>query len=463
MKSLRYIVLTVLLAPTLSCLAGQIEVKDGESIQAAVNQAQDGDTILVYPGSYKESVYIDKDNITLRGVVQEGEWPVLEGEKLRNDAVLYSGNGITIEWLKIVEYKGNAIMGQSGNNYAIRNNWVIDAGVYGIFPQFGINGVIEYNVLSGIEDAAIYVGMCDNVDVRHNEVFDSVAGIEIENTRHALVENNYAHDNTAGILTFITPGLPIKTTYDVIIRNNFIVNNNTPNFGAPGSIVSGVPVGTGILIMAADDVVIEGNIISGNNSFGLVITDLSFITNVSSDPESEPNPDNIRVLDNFMINNGTDPVAEVRALMATRLSTTGPDIMALGTAGEEDNCFLNGDAYRTYGTKKWGVCDPGATTVDIVSYQLDRPAPARLIENDEDRAAHLYNGICAGCHAYNLRMIGPAAMVVQALYHNDPEGLAEFIAKPSKVRPDYPEMPPQDYLSPELRFKVAEYMLSLKK
>jgi parallel beta-helix repeat protein len=463
MKSLRNIVLTVLLASTWPCLAGQIEVKDGESIQAAVNKAKDGDTILVYPGSYKESVYIDKDNITLRGVVQKGEWPVLEGEKLRNDAVLYSGNGITIEWLKIVEYKGNAIMGQSGNNYAIRNNWVIDAGVYGIFPQFGINGVIEYNVLSGIEDAAIYVGMCDNVDVRHNEVFDSVAGIEIENTRHALVENNYAHDNTAGILTFITPGLPIKTTYDVIIRNNFIVNNNTPNFGAPGSIVSGVPVGTGILIMAADDVVIEGNIISGNNSFGLVITDLSFITNVSSDPESEPNPDNIRVLDNFMINNGADPVAEVRALMATRLSTTGPDIMALGTAGEEDNCILNGSAYRTYGTKKWGVCEPGATTAATASYQLDEPAPARLIENDEDRAAHLYSGICAGCHAYNLRMIGPAAMVVQALYYNDPEGLAEFIAKPSKVRPDYPEMPPQDYLSSELRFKVAEYMLSLKK
>ncbi len=462
MKTLKYLLFAALLVPAWSCLAAEIKVKDGESIQDAVTRAQPGDTILVYPGSYKESVYIDKDDITLRGVVQKGKWPVLEGEKLRNDAILYSGNGITIERLKIVEYKGNAIMGQSGNNYVIRNNWVIDAGVYGIFPQFGVNGLIEYNVLSGIEDAAIYVGMCDNVDVRHNEVFDSVAGIEIENSRHALVENNYAHNNTAGILTFITPGLPIKTTYDVVIRNNFVVNNNTPNFGAPGSIVSGVPVGTGILIMAADDVVLEGNIISGNNSFGLVITDLSFITNVSSDPESEPNPDNIQVLDNFMINNGNDPVAEVRALMATRLSTTGPDIMALGSAGEEDNCMLNQQAYRTYGTKKWGVCDR-ATTADVVSYQLPEPAPARLIENDQDRAAHLYNGICAGCHAYNLRMIGPAAMVIQALYHDDPEGLAEFIARPSKIRPDYPEMPPQDYLSPELRLKVAEYMLQLEK
>ena len=78
-------------------------------------------------------------------------------------------------------------MGQAGNNFENRNNWLIDAGVYGIFPQFGKNGLLEYNILTGIEDAAIYVGMCDNVDVRHNEVFGNVAGIDIENFRHALV------------------------------------------------------------------------------------------------------------------------------------------------------------------------------------------------------------------------------------------------------------------------------------
>ena len=180
------------LAPSL--MAAEISVKDGESIQSAVNKAQTGDVILVYPGTYKESVYVDKDGITIRGVVQDGEWPVMEGEGKRNDAILYSGNDFTVEWLTITHYKGNAIMGQAGNNFVIRYNRVIDTGVYGIFPQFGKNGLIEYNVLSGIEDAAIYVGMCDNVDVRHNEVFDNVAGIEIENTRHALVENNYAHE-----------------------------------------------------------------------------------------------------------------------------------------------------------------------------------------------------------------------------------------------------------------------------
>ncbi len=99
--------------------------------------------------------------LVFQGVIEEGEWPVLDGSKELNDAFLYSGNGIQIENFKIMNYKGNGIMGQAGNNFVLRNNWIIDAGVYGIFPQFGKNGLIEHNILTGIEDAAIYVGMCD--------------------------------------------------------------------------------------------------------------------------------------------------------------------------------------------------------------------------------------------------------------------------------------------------------------
>ena len=172
----------------LSVSASIIEVREGDRIQDAVNAAQPGDEILVYPGLYSETVYVDKDDITLRGVVEGDNWPHLDGNKQLNDAILYSGNGFSVEWFKITHYKGNAIMGQAGTNFSIRNNWVIDSGVYGIFPEFGENGLIENNILSGIEDAAIYVGMSDYIDVRNNQVFDNVAGIEIENSRHVLVE-----------------------------------------------------------------------------------------------------------------------------------------------------------------------------------------------------------------------------------------------------------------------------------
>ena len=96
-------------------------VKDGESIQEAVNKAKPGDQIKVMPGTYKETVYIDKDDITLTGVIIKGEWPTLEGEHKLNDAILYSGNNFTVENFLITHYKGNGVMGQAGNNFIIRN------------------------------------------------------------------------------------------------------------------------------------------------------------------------------------------------------------------------------------------------------------------------------------------------------------------------------------------------------
>ncbi|MDC0173387.1 cytochrome-c peroxidase, partial [Gammaproteobacteria bacterium] len=44
-------------------------INPGDSIQAAVELALPGDTIQVMPGTYSETVYIDKDDIHLLGVI----------------------------------------------------------------------------------------------------------------------------------------------------------------------------------------------------------------------------------------------------------------------------------------------------------------------------------------------------------------------------------------------------------
>jgi parallel beta-helix repeat protein len=434
------------------------EVRDGDSIQAAVAVAQPGDVIRIFPGTYSETVYIDKDDIVISGVVIDGRWPVMEGNKELNDAVLYSGNDITVENLQIQHYKGNAIMGQAGNNFLIRNNNIIDTGVYGIFPEFGTNGLITHNVLSGIEDAAIYVGMCDNIHVTNNEVFDNVAGIEIENTRYSIVENNYVHDNTGGILVFITPGLPIKTTFDTIVRNNFIVNNNTPNFGIPGSTVAGIPAGTGILNMAGDQTTIEGNIITGNKVIGILITDHMNAPNVTLDPDADPNSDEIAILDNMMWNNGYDTIPEITALKTLELVEGEVQILNVGTS--TDSCILDPDKYTTVGLKSFGTCG-FATTADVSTYLLDEPAQRREIAA-EDMGKRAYYGICAGCHSYSIKMIGPPTQVIQALYMDNPQGIVDYITSPTKKRNDYPEMPPQNYLSEEVRMAAARFMLEVR-
>jgi len=439
-------------------IAGETHVvNDGESIMAAVQLAKPGDTIQVMPGTYHETVYIDKDNIRIVGVIKEGQWATLDGKKQLNDAILYSGNNFIVENMRITQYKGNGIMGQAGNNFEIRNNIIVDTGVYGIFPQLGKNGIVEYNIISGIEDAAIYVGMSDNIHVAYNDVFDSVAGIEIENSRHAIVEDNYVHNNTGGILAFITPGLPIKSTYDVIIRNNFISGNNHKNFAAPGSTVAGIPSGTGILIMAADDVVVEGNIITNNKTAAILITDHDNAPNTTIDPESDPSPDRVMILDNLMMNNGYDTIDEAKALMLTEFKQGNPDILRVGSS--KDSCIINRHRYVTVGVSNWKEC-VFSNTDSVLTYLLDEPVAPRVIDPSE-RGKVVYQGICAGCHTYTGRMIGPPVQIIQALYMDNAQGIADFINKPTKKRDDYPEMPPQNYLDEKTRLAAAKYMLEL--
>ena len=434
-----------------------VVVKDGESIQAAVKAAPAKTVIRVMPGTYKETVYVDKDDIRIIGVVEAGRRPVLDGEGKLNDAVLYSGNNFVVENLTIRNYKGNGIMGQAGNNFEIRNNVIEKSGVYGIFPQLGQNGVVEHNVVSGIADAAIYIGMSDNILVAHNDVYASVAGIEVENCRHVIVEGNYVHDNAGGLLAFVTPGLPIKTTQDVIFRNNFVIGNNHVNFGAPGSTVSGIPSGTGVLIMAADDVVLEDNIIVDNKVAGILITDHGHAANITVDPESDPNSDRVAVLNNLMMKNGYDTIQDVKALMLTEAKRGDIDIVRVGPS--PGSCIINRHQYVTVGVDDFGEC--AFTNTDATVSYLLPPVPPREIK-PEDRGKIAFLGICSGCHIYNGRMIGPPIQVIQALYIDNPQGIADYIAKPVKKREDYPEMPPQDYLDPATRLAVAKYMLEVK-
>ena len=63
----------ITLTLALPATAAVHEVKKGGSIQAAVTVAAPGDTIKVYPGVYNETVFVDKDDISLIGVVENGK------------------------------------------------------------------------------------------------------------------------------------------------------------------------------------------------------------------------------------------------------------------------------------------------------------------------------------------------------------------------------------------------------
>jgi mono/diheme cytochrome c family protein len=181
--------------------------------------------------------------------------------------------------------------------------------------------------------------------------------------------------------------------------------------------------------------------------------------NVTLDPEADPNSDEIAILDNLMWNNGYDTIPEVKALQALELVEGDVEILNVGNSS--NSCILDHDKYVTVGLKDFGTCG-FTTTADVTTYLLDAPAERRVIAA-EDMGKRAYYGICAGCHAYNIKMIGPPTQVIQALYMDNPQGIVDYITNPVKKRDDYPEMPPQNYLSEEVRMAAAEFMLQVTK
>jgi parallel beta-helix repeat protein len=173
-----------------------LTVLAGGSIQSAVDRALPGDTIEVEPGTYRETVLVDVDRITLRGLVRGESRAILDGDGTRTDAVIASGHGFTIEGLALRNYTSNGITVQGATGVVFRDLVVESTGLYGVYPVECKDVLVERVIVTGAKDAGIYVGQSWDIVVRDSEAHDNVIGIEIENSVNALVENNYTHGNT---------------------------------------------------------------------------------------------------------------------------------------------------------------------------------------------------------------------------------------------------------------------------
>jgi cytochrome c peroxidase len=293
-----------------------ITVKPGELIQAAVDRARPGDVIEVMPGVYKEEVKVDVDNITLRGIKQVIQpddatgavWrPVLDGENKLSDGVLATGSNFVIENFDLRNYIANGVVAQHARNVTFRDLRIDKTGLYGVYPVSCSGVKIERCVATGIADAALYVGQSRDIVIRDSEAYNNVTGIEIENSINAVVENNYVHDNTGGILVFILPNNPSKAGHNCIVRNNRVINNNHANFANPNSIVANVPPGTGVMIMAADNTEVTGNEIRGNDCYGVAVFSLEVAFEKGTAFDVGPVPENNWIHDNTYSDNGRNP------------------------------------------------------------------------------------------------------------------------------------------------------------
>jgi parallel beta-helix repeat protein len=207
--------------------------------------------------------------------------------------------------------------------------------------------------------------------VRNSLAHDSVAGIEIENSTNAEVTGNTSRDNTGGILVFNLPGLPTKTGANTKVHDNTVMNNNGTNF-ASGGVVKDVPVGTGLLILGADNTEVTGNTISGNNSVGALLASCLAASGAGinvgncADTGYQGNPEGTYLHANTYTNNGTAPAT----LFINLGITTGPSILYDGfdvpTETDKKICIQ-----ETAGTSFIQVFNG---PVDITAYNCTHPS-----------------------------------------------------------------------------------------
>lgn len=357
----------ILLAP--GCNPSIVIVRDGESIQAAVDAAQPGDTIMVMAGTYtgttgESVVTVQKSGITIMGTTDAVidatgfEYGLMVGDDAPISAAgcpPITVEGFVLKGLTIQNATdtGARLVGVDG--YTLSHSRYLDNEEYGPFPVCSRNGEITHNFASGHNDAAIYVGDDVNTVVSYNVAVDSVVGAEIENSLDSVVTHNTFEGNAGGLLIFVGANLPMAFTENVYVAHNSIRNNNRTNTGSGA--VGGVPEGTGILVFGSDEVTVEHNEITGNDSFGIAITG-NF--NVFLDPRIEPFNDDVVVQMNEITGNGANPDP-------LRTFTPGADIIFL------PDVFDPGPITGMPGTLLLVDPDPSDNCFDKNEFDVDFP------------------------------------------------------------------------------------------
>ncbi len=253
------------------------------AVQEALINMTDGDTVYFQQGTYSFSSMLsidDKANIVVTGDSMSNTILSFSGQV--NGAQSIIGTNLTFALFRdftIKDPQGDGIKVKDSDGITFLRVGVTHTnpgdstnGGYGLYPVTSHNVLIDDCYVTGASDAGIYVGQSQQVIVRNSLVEGNVAGIEIENCINADVFGNTARHNVGGILVFDLPNLPVvKNGHTCRVFNNTIQSNDQRNFAPSGNIVASVPVGTGIMMLAAKTVEVFNNTLTENNVMGIGI------------------------------------------------------------------------------------------------------------------------------------------------------------------------------------------------
>lgn len=389
------LLLPLLLAASLVALAGPAAAKGnayrplqivfpGQSIQSALDRASEGGWVFVLPGVYRETASATNGLNITRGVhlvglstprkkvVLENSGgqrngivavpaehtecmschtslappfelaPGADATPLSHDPVIYD---LSISGITIRNFSNNGLFTRNVDGFQFIDVHSVNNPNYGIFPTASKNGLIGWSSATGANDSGIWIETSEKVAAVHNRVSDNVNGFEVSNSDDIRLEYNEVSGNSVGMALLFLPDIfdERPDTQRLLVRYNRIHDNNRENTARPGSILSTVPRGIGILHLGADDSEISQNVVENNDFIGIAVVDYCLVVlggpfDCSVDPDITPGfvadqaASNNLVIENQLAGNGSDPGAGNPFFFAA-------SDLALVTAADEGNCY----------------------------------------------------------------------------------------------------------------------------
>ncbi len=294
-----------------------------KKIQTQLIMAENGSVVDLDEGTFSFTSSLsmeDKKNIVIKGKGMDktilsfkGQTEGAEGLRISN------AENITLQDMTLQDSKGDLVKTMNIKGITFRNvkvEWTGKPsdknGGYGLYPVQCQNVMIDNCMAIGASDAGIYVGQSKYIEVKNSKAYHNVAGIEIENSLYASVHDCEAYENTGGVLVFDLPDLVQKKGGFCKVFNNNIHDNNFANFAPKGNIVASVSDGTGILLLAANNVEVFQNKIINNKTLGTGIISYLMTERPINDKDYNPYSSAISIHDNDYVREHIRPTSKGR-------------------------------------------------------------------------------------------------------------------------------------------------------